>query len=39
MPIYEKPIVKVILLQVDDVYTLSQEAEDPWDDPNWNNKG
>ena len=37
MCIYEKPIVKIILFQEDDVYTLSQEAEDPWDDPNWNN--
>ena len=37
MCIYEKPIVKVILLQVDDVYTLSQEVEDPWNDSNWNN--
>ena len=37
MCIYEKPIIKVILLQVDDVYTLSQEYDDPWDDSNWNN--
>lgn len=33
---YQEPIVKIILLQVMDVCTTSQEAEDPWDDPNWN---
>ena len=31
-----EPIVKIILLQVMDVCTTSQEAEDPWNDSNWN---
>jgi hypothetical protein len=34
---YQEPIVKIILLQVTDVCTASQEAEDPWADSNWNN--
>ena len=33
---YQEPIVEIILLQVVDVCTTSQEAEDPWNDPNWN---
>ena len=33
---YQEPIVKIILLQVMDVCTTSQEAEDPWNDPNRN---
>ena len=35
---YQEPIVKIILLQVMDVCTASQEVEDPWNDPNWNEK-
>ena len=35
---YQEPIVKIILLQVMDVCTTSQEAEDPWADSNWNEK-
>ena len=32
---YQEPIVKIIVMQVTDVCTLSKEADDPWDDPNW----
>ena len=34
---YQEPIVKIILLQVEDVCTVSQEFDDPWNDPDWNN--
>lgn len=32
---YQEPIIKIIMVQVEDVCTLSKEANDPWDNPNW----
>ena len=33
---YQEPIIEIIIYQVVDVCTASQEMEDPWNDSNWN---
>ena len=33
---YEEPVVKILVYQSTDVCAASQEADDPWNDADWN---